>query len=113
MLTIKSKKMRSLNYGPLTAGQAVKIWGRGCNAKISYTGASSLVLALAAGHSANGDDHTEITNESGTLITRFTANGSGAQNIQVNGLEPGVYVSMIVVSGTGTASAMIITGTEA
>jgi len=107
--------MRSFNFGSFAVdevNEAAKMVGYSVLVKVTYTSATALILYLAAGASVSGDDHTEIVNEAGTQVTRFTATGSSIQNFQINGLTPGTYLSLKEVSGTGTAVMSFITGSE-
>ena len=107
--------MRSFNFGSFAINEVndtAKLVGYAVHIKVTYTGATDLILYIANGASANGDDHKEIVNSAGTNVTRFTATGSGTQNIQINGLTPGTYISLKKVSGTGTATMSFITGSE-
>ena len=107
--------MRSFNFGSFAVdevNEAAKMVGYSVLVKVTYTAATDLILYLASGSSVTGDDHTEIVNESGTQVTRFSATGTGIQNFQINGLTPGTYLSLKKVSGTGTATMSFITGSE-
>lgn len=107
--------MRAFNFGPIakdTVSESAKLIGRGVSVKVTYTGATNLILYIANGHSTSGDDHSEIVDSTGATITRFTANGAGVQNLQINGLEPGTFIQLKSASGTGTAVMHFVTGSE-
>lgn len=82
---------------------------RGFFAEITYNGATSLVFYLAAGVLPDASTHTEITDSQGNTVTRQTVNGSGKTTVQVNGMEPGLYISLKTISGTGTLSMNLLT----
>lgn len=107
--------MIAFNYGPIAVDEvkdSYKVYGRGVSVRISYVSATSLLLYIANGHSANGDDHSELKDSEGATVTRATLTGTGVHNLQINGLEPGTYISLKKVSGTGTATMNFITGRE-
>lgn len=105
--------MRSFNFGPLEIGEASKIVGYALLCEITYTGATSLVLCIANGSSIYGSEHSEIVDEFLTTITRVTLDTSGIHRVQINGLTPGSYVSLMKISGDGSATLRYLTGSEA
>jgi hypothetical protein len=107
--------MRSLNIGPIalnTVTENCKMVGYGCFITVTYTGATDLILYIANGPGLDYTKHSEITVD-GVNVTRFTAQSAGIQQISLNGLTPGTFISLQTVSGTGTAVMDFITGSEA
>ncbi len=96
----------NFNYGPLAIGVAIpyKLVGYAALVEIHFTDATDHILFVAMGSSVNGADHSEITDQDGNNVTRFTASGTGVQRIQINGLTPGAYLSMGEVSGSSTTA---------
>lgn len=107
--------MRSFNIGPIalnTVTDNCKMVGYGCFITVTFTGATDLILFIANGAGTDYTKHSEITVD-GVNVTRFTAQLAGTQNIHLNGLTPGTFISLQTVSGTGTAVMNFITGSEA
>lgn len=95
------------NVGPLalnTTGENYKLIGDSVLCEVTYTGATDHILFIAAGSKIDYTDHSEITDVNGTTITRFTANGTGVQRIQINGMTPGTYITLQAVSGSSTTA---------
>ena len=102
--------MRSFDFGPLAADQAVKIVGNAMTVKFNATGATNLIVCVKAGHKS--DSLSELETIYGIQFTRFTLNGTDTKSITIDGMTPGLYVAGSVISGTGTLSVSILTGQE-
>ena len=106
--------MRSFNWTGLTlGGDGVKIVGENCLVEFSYVGGNALVMCVVNGITEDAADMSEIVNEAGDTVTRFTATGTGTQKINISGLTPGTFVGIKQISATaGTATAKVLTGSS-
>ena len=97
-------------YTGITTGSedGVKIKSENIAVRYKYTGATDLIIYTRAGIAP--DDMQEIVNSDGDQVTRYTATGAGTRLINISGLTPGMYVGIGVVSGTGTVTADILSG---
>jgi len=98
------------NVGPLalaTTSENNSLIGSNVLCEIIYTGATNHILYIAAGSKITASTHSEIIDVNGNTITRFTANGTGVERIQINGLTPGTYISLQEVSGTSDTAPVL------
>jgi len=102
--------MRSFYYTGLADGEAKKIVGQNVAVEINYTGATTLIVCVKGGFSTT--NLTEIVDQFNDQITRATVNGDGKHVVNISGLTPGSFICGSIVSGTGTISVNLITGSE-
>lgn len=104
--------MISLLYTNVTtdASDGVKIKSENIIVELSYVGATDLIIYVRAG--INTDNMQEILDADGTTVTRYTATGTGTRLVNISGLTPGSHVGIGVVSGTGTVTAKVLTGSR-
>jgi hypothetical protein len=100
--------MKTFHWTNITTSDAVKIVGENIAVRLSYAGATDLIIYVKAG--INSTDMQEIVDSEGNQVTRYTATGTGTRLINISGLTPGSHVGIGTVSGTGTVTAEVLTG---
>lgn len=102
--------MRAFHYTAITSSETVKLVSPNVLVRYNYTGATSLIIYVKGG--ITPANMTEIVDDQGTTVTRYTATGTGSYQINMAGLTPGTLISVDTVSGTGTVTMDVLTGTE-